>query len=77
MGAAGTSISFADENDAFYSPAIEDFIDRKLVCVTPADDWLTTGGCCREHQDRCESDSDCCPNLKCEGKPGAMSCKKR
>jgi ATP-dependent RNA helicase RhlB len=40
-GAAGTSISFADEKDAFYIPAIEEFIDRKLGCTAPNDDWLT------------------------------------
>jgi ATP-dependent RNA helicase RhlB len=40
-GAAGTSISFADEKDAFYIPAIEEFIDRKLACIAPNEDWLT------------------------------------
>jgi len=39
-GASGTSISFADENDAFYLPAIEEFIDRHLSCIEPEDSWL-------------------------------------
>jgi ATP-dependent RNA helicase RhlB len=40
-GAVGTSISFADEKDAFYIPAIEEFIDRKLSCIEPNENWLT------------------------------------
>jgi ATP-dependent RNA helicase RhlB len=40
-GAVGTSISFATENDAFYIPAIEEFIERKLSCIVPEEDWLT------------------------------------
>ncbi len=40
-GAAGTSISFADEADAFYIPPIEAFMGRKLDCIEPNDDWLT------------------------------------
>ena len=40
-GAAGTSVSFADEKDAFYIPAIEEFTDRKLNCIQPKEDWLT------------------------------------
>lgn len=39
-GATGTSISFADDDDAFYLPDIEAFIDRKLDCIEPDDDWL-------------------------------------
>ncbi len=39
-GAAGTSISFADEKDAFYLPAIEEFTDRSLSCIQPEEDWL-------------------------------------
>jgi ATP-dependent RNA helicase RhlB len=39
-GAAGTSISFADEGDAFYLPDIEAFIERKLPCIEPETDWL-------------------------------------
>jgi ATP-dependent RNA helicase RhlB len=39
-GAAGTSISFADERDAFFIPAIEDFMERKLPCIEPEEDWL-------------------------------------
>ncbi len=40
-GATGTSISFADERDAFYIPAIEEFMGRKLICTTPEEEWLT------------------------------------
>jgi ATP-dependent RNA helicase RhlB len=40
-GAAGTSVSFADEKDAFQIPAIEEFTDRKLNCIQPKEDWLT------------------------------------
>jgi ATP-dependent RNA helicase RhlB len=39
-GATGTSVSFADEKDAFYIPAIEEFIDQKLNCTEPKEDWL-------------------------------------
>jgi len=40
-GAAGTSVSFADEKDAFYIPVIEEFIDRKLSCIEPNENWLS------------------------------------
>jgi ATP-dependent RNA helicase RhlB len=40
-GASGTSVSFADEKDAFYIPAIEAFTDRKLSCIEPKENWLT------------------------------------
>ena len=40
-GAVGTSMTFADEKDAFYIPAIEEFIDRKLSCIDPNENWLT------------------------------------
>jgi len=39
-GESGTSISFADEEDAFYIPAIEDFIGFELRCTRPEDSWL-------------------------------------
>ncbi|MBW1852126.1 MAG: ATP-dependent RNA helicase RhlB [Deltaproteobacteria bacterium] len=39
-GAAGTSISFADEKDAFYIPAIEELMGRNLSCIQPEEDWL-------------------------------------
>jgi ATP-dependent RNA helicase RhlB len=39
-GAIGTSISFADETDAFYLPAIEQYLQHKLKCIVPDDDWL-------------------------------------
>ena len=39
-GAAGTSISFACEEDSFYLPAIEEFIGRSLHCIPPEEGWL-------------------------------------
>jgi ATP-dependent RNA helicase RhlB len=39
-GATGTSISFADEEDAFYIPDIEAFIEQKLSCIEPKEEWL-------------------------------------
>jgi len=39
-GASGTSVSFADEEDGFYIPAIEEFMDRKLHCIEPEEEWL-------------------------------------
>ena len=38
-GAVGTSVSFACEEGAFYLPAIEEYIGRKLECVVP-EEWL-------------------------------------
>ncbi|MBW1957592.1 MAG: DEAD/DEAH box helicase [Deltaproteobacteria bacterium] len=40
-GATGTSVSFADEKDAFYLPAIEAFMEQKLSCIEPKAEWLT------------------------------------
>ena len=40
-GAVGTSVSFADEEDAFYLPPIEKFMGRDLKCIQPEDEWLT------------------------------------
>jgi ATP-dependent RNA helicase RhlB len=39
-GNAGTSISFADEEEAFYLPPIEAYMGRKLSCIQPEEDWL-------------------------------------
>jgi len=39
-GAAGVSISFADEQEAFYLLDIEEFIGYKLPCVNPAPELL-------------------------------------
>ena len=39
-GSLGTSISFADEDDSFYIPAIEKYIDRGLSCIEAVDEWL-------------------------------------
>lgn len=40
-GHDGVAISFADEEGAFYLPAIEAYIGRKLSCVQPDDALLT------------------------------------
>jgi ATP-dependent RNA helicase RhlB len=40
-GHDGVAISFADEEGAFYLPAIEKYIGRKLSCVQPDDALLT------------------------------------
>jgi ATP-dependent RNA helicase RhlB len=40
-GAVGTSVSFADEEDAFYLPPIEKFMGRELKCTQPEEEWLT------------------------------------
>jgi ATP-dependent RNA helicase RhlB len=40
-GTTGTSVSFADEKDAFYLPAIEAFMEQKLSCIEPKEEWLT------------------------------------
>ena len=39
-GAAGTSISFADEEDGFYLAPIEEFMGRELHCIQPEEEWL-------------------------------------
>jgi ATP-dependent RNA helicase RhlB len=39
-GATGTSVSFADEEDSFYIPAIEEFIGQPLICTQPPEEWL-------------------------------------
>ena len=39
-GAVGTSISFADEDDSFQIPAIEEFIGREIGCTMPEESWL-------------------------------------
>ncbi|MFW6081399.1 MAG: DEAD/DEAH box helicase [Desulfosalsimonas sp.] len=39
-GTLGTAISFADEDDAFYIPAIETYLGRKLPCIEPPEQWL-------------------------------------
>ena len=39
-GNLGTSISFADEDDSFYIPAIEKYLGNALACTHPEDEWL-------------------------------------
>lgn len=40
-GKKGTSISFACEEGSFYLPDIEKFMDQKLECTNPPEEWLT------------------------------------
>lgn len=40
-GETGTSISFADEEDGFFIPAIEELIGHKLSCIHPEEALLT------------------------------------
>jgi ATP-dependent RNA helicase RhlB len=39
-GATGISVSFADEDDSFYIPAIEGFLGHELHCTQPDPEWL-------------------------------------
>ena len=39
-GAKGISVSFADEDESFYLPEIEEFIGRKLPCIYPEEELL-------------------------------------
>lgn len=39
-GTLGTAVSFADEGEAFYIPAIEEYLGRKLSCIEPPEEWL-------------------------------------
>ncbi|MFA5375694.1 MAG: DEAD/DEAH box helicase [Dehalococcoidia bacterium] len=39
-GSAGTSISFATEDESYLLPAIEEYLTEKLHCVYPADELL-------------------------------------
>ncbi len=39
-GASGISVSFADEEESFYLPAIEEYMGRKLSCVYPEEELL-------------------------------------
>jgi len=41
VGEKGTSITFADEIDSYYIPAVEEYMKQPLKCVTPPEEWLT------------------------------------
>lgn len=41
-GHDGVAISFADEDGAFYLPAIEEYIGRKLTCVQPPEELIVS-----------------------------------
>ena len=60
VGEKGVSITFADEIDSYYIPAIEEFMKEPLHCVQPPEEWLKPlpkplrddagrRGGCREH----------------------------
>ncbi|HPV47573.1 MAG TPA: helicase-related protein, partial [Kiritimatiellia bacterium] len=40
VGEKGTSITFADEIDSYYIPAVEEYMKRPLKCIPPPDEWL-------------------------------------
>ena len=40
VGEKGTSITFADEIDSYYIPAVEEYLKRPLKCVPPPEEWL-------------------------------------
>ena len=40
VGEKGTSITFADELDSYYIPAIEEYMNRPLKCIPPPEEWL-------------------------------------
>ena len=40
VGEKGTSITFADEIDSYYIPAVEEYMKRPLKCVPPPEEWL-------------------------------------
>ncbi len=41
VGEKGTSITFADEIDSYYIPAVEEYMKQPLKCVSPPEEWLT------------------------------------
>ena len=40
VGEKGVSITFADEIDSYYIPAIEEYMKQPLHCVQPPEEWL-------------------------------------
>ncbi|MDR0994502.1 MAG: DEAD/DEAH box helicase [Verrucomicrobiota bacterium] len=40
VGEKGTSITFADEVDSYYIPAVEEYMKQPLKCVQPPEEWL-------------------------------------
>ena len=40
VGEKGTSITFADEIDSYYIPAVEEYMKQPLKCVQPPEEWL-------------------------------------
>ncbi len=40
VGEKGISITFADEIDSYYIPAVEEYLKHPLKCVPPPEEWL-------------------------------------
>ena len=40
VGEKGVSITFADELDSYYIPAIEEYMKQPLKCIQPPEEWL-------------------------------------
>ena len=40
VGEKGISITFADEIDSYYIPAVEEYMKQPLKCVPPPEEWL-------------------------------------
>ena len=40
VGEKGISITFADEIDSYYIPAVEEYLKHHLKCVPPPEEWL-------------------------------------
>lgn len=40
VGEKGISITFADELDSYYIPAVEEYMKQPLKCVPPPEEWL-------------------------------------
>lgn len=71
-GAVGTAVSFACEEGAFYLPAIEEYIGRKLECVMP-DEWLLQPppkGAAAPRQERRDQAPRRQPSGRRRGRPG-------
>lgn len=41
VGEKGISVTFADEIDSYYIPAIEEYMNQPLRCIQPPEEWLT------------------------------------
>jgi len=41
VGEKGISITFADEIDSYYIPAVEEYMKQPLKCIQPPEEWLS------------------------------------